>query len=44
MNRIRGKVDFPGLITHRFAFTDLLTAFDKVIHDRDKVLKVVLTI
>ena len=44
MNRMRGKVDFPGLITHRFAFTDLLAAFDKAIHDKDRVLKVMLEI
>ncbi len=44
MNRIRRRVDFPGLITHRYAFTDLLAAFDKAIHDKERVLKVMLEI
>jgi L-iditol 2-dehydrogenase len=44
MNRIRKTVDFPGLITHRFAFTDLLAAFDKAVHDKDRALKVMLDI
>jgi L-iditol 2-dehydrogenase len=44
MNRMRGKVDFPGLITHRYAFADLWQAFDKAIHDKDRVLKVMLKI
>jgi threonine dehydrogenase-like Zn-dependent dehydrogenase len=44
MNRIRKKVDFSGLITHRFAFTDLQAAFDEAIHGRDRALKVMLEI
>jgi threonine dehydrogenase-like Zn-dependent dehydrogenase len=44
MNRIRKKVDFSGLITHRFAFVDLHAAFEEAIHGRDKALKVMLEI
>ncbi len=44
MSRIRKKVDFSGLITHRFAFTDLQAAFDEAIHGRDRALKVMLEI
>lgn len=44
MNRIRRGVDFSGLITHRYAFPDLLAAFDKAIHDKERVLKVMLGI
>ncbi len=44
MNRIRKTVDFLGLITHRFAFTDLQAAFDEAINDKDRALKVMLEI
>ena len=44
MGRIRERVDFRRLITHRFPFKDLQAAFDKAIHDRDKALKVMLEI
>ena len=44
MNRMKHRVDFSGLITHRYAFPDLLAAFDKAIHDKDRALKVMLEI
>jgi L-iditol 2-dehydrogenase len=44
MNRVRERVDFSALITHRYAFTDLWAAFDKAIHDKERVLKVMLEI
>jgi threonine dehydrogenase-like Zn-dependent dehydrogenase len=44
MNRIRKKVDLSGLITDRFAFTDLQAAFDEAIHGKDRALKVMLEI
>ena len=44
MGRVRERVDFRRLITHRFPFKDLQAAFDKAIHDRDKALKVMLDI
>jgi L-iditol 2-dehydrogenase len=44
MNRIRKTVDFLGLITHRFPFTELQAAFGEAINNKDKALKVMLEI
>ncbi len=44
MNRMKHKVNFSGLITHRYAFSDLMSAFDRAIHDKEKALKVMLEI
>lgn len=44
MSRIRKKVNFIELITHRYTFTDLHAAFEKAICEKDRALKVMLEI
>ncbi len=40
MDRIRHEVDFEGLISHRYPFSQLEAAFDKAVNEKSEALKV----
>lgn len=43
MNRIRDKVDFQGLITHKYPFEKIYDAVDMAVHNKAEAMKVMLT-
>jgi len=42
MERIRNEFDFKALISHRYSFEDIHTAFDKAVNDKKNAFKVML--
>ena len=42
VERIRNEFDFKALISHRYSFKDIHTAFDKAVNDKENAFKVML--